>query len=67
MPRATTRPCARPTFYVAFELGNTEWKLAMTTNIEQAPLVRTMPSRELETQQPGAGVMRPHSAYEVVH
>jgi transposase len=35
--------------YVAFELGNTEWKLAMTTSIEQAPLVRTMPSRELET------------------
>lgn len=49
MPPATTRPRARPTLYDAFELGNTEWKLAMTTSIEQAPLVRTMPSRELET------------------
>lgn len=49
MPPATTRPRARPTLYVAFELGNTEWKLAMTTSIEQAPLVRTMPARELET------------------
>ncbi|HUF52921.1 MAG TPA: hypothetical protein VMR52_04000 [Dehalococcoidia bacterium] len=49
MPPAATRPRARPTLYVAFELGNTEWKLAMTTSIEQAPLVRTMPSRELKT------------------
>jgi transposase len=45
MPTATTRP---NTLYVAFELGNTEWKLAMTTRVDQAPLVRSMPARDLK-------------------
>jgi len=31
---ATTRPRVPSTLYVAFELGNTEWKLAMTTTLE---------------------------------
>ena len=51
MPPVATRPRVRPTLFVAFELGNAEWKLAMTTSIEQAPLVRTMPARERTTLQ----------------
>ncbi len=50
MPPAATRPDAArvpTTLYLAFELGNTEWKLAMTTRIDQPPLVRTMPTRDL--------------------
>lgn len=50
MRPAATRPDAArvpSTLYVAFELGNTEWKLAMTTRIDQAPVVRTIPAREL--------------------
>lgn len=47
MRPAATRPLASPTLYVAFELGNTEWTLAMTTRLDQAPLVRTIPAREL--------------------
>jgi transposase len=38
-----------PTLYIAFELGNTEWKLALTTGIDQAPVVRTMTARALKT------------------
>ena len=52
MPPAATRPDAArvpTTLYLAFELGNTEWKLAMTTRIDQAPLVRTIPARALAT------------------
>ncbi len=52
MQPAATRPHvphASPTLYLAFELGNTEWKLAMTIRIDQAPLVRTMPARALKT------------------
>jgi len=49
MRPATTRPHGPSTLYLAFELGNTEWKLAMTTRIDQPPLVRTMPARELAT------------------
>ena len=49
MRPAATRPHVRPTLYLAFELGNVEWKLAMTTSIEQPPLVRTMPARERPT------------------
>lgn len=49
MPPAATRPRDGSTLYLAFELGNTEWKLAMTTRIDQAPLVRPMPARMLET------------------
>lgn len=52
MPTATTRPHVSPatsTLYVAFELGNTEWKLAMTTRTDQTPQVRTITARALET------------------
>ena len=42
-----TRLHGPSTLYLAFELGNTEWKLAMTTRIDQSPLVRTIPAREL--------------------
>ena len=49
MRPATTRPLAASTLYLAFELGNTEWKLAMTTRIDQAPLVRTISARALTT------------------
>lgn len=52
MRPAATRPSASrvpPTLYLAFELGNAEWKLAMTTRVDQAPLVRSMPARVLAT------------------
>ena len=54
MSPAATRPhaasiSASATLYLAFELGNTEWKLAMTTRIEHAPLVRPMPVRARTT------------------
>ena len=52
MPPAATRPNASRvprTLCLAFELGNAEWKLAMTTTVDQAPLVRTMPARDLAT------------------
>ena len=50
MRPAATRPDAArvpSTLYLAFELGNTEWKLAMTTRIDQTPLVRSLPARAL--------------------
>jgi len=49
MRPAATRPHAPSTLYLAFELGNTEWKLAMTTGLDSPPLVRTMPARVLKT------------------
>lgn len=49
MPPAATRSRVTPTLHVAFELGNTEWKLAMTTRLDQPPIVRTMPARALKT------------------
>ena len=33
--------------YLAFELGNTSWKLAFTTGAGQKPRIRTIPSRNL--------------------
>jgi transposase len=44
---AATRPPPSSTLSVAFELGNTEWKLAMTIDLESSPLVRTLPARGL--------------------
>ena len=41
-----TRPRVPSTLYVAFELGNTEWKLAMTTALEQSPRICTIPARD---------------------
>jgi len=51
LPAATRPDGTRPTstLHLAFELGNTEWRLAMTTRADQAPLVRTMPARVLRT------------------
>lgn len=43
---ATTRPPIPSTLFVAFELGNTEWKLAMTTALEQVPRLCAMPARD---------------------
>ncbi len=43
---AATRPRG-PTLYLAFELGNTEWKLGMTVSLDHAPLVRTVAARSL--------------------
>ncbi len=48
MRPAATRPHVRSTLYVAFELGNTEWKIAMTTRVDQPPLVRTIAARALK-------------------
>lgn len=45
---ATTRSPAPSTLYVAFERGNTEWKLAMTTALEQLPRMCTIPARDLK-------------------
>ncbi|MGH8587236.1 MAG: IS110 family transposase [Gammaproteobacteria bacterium] len=45
---APTRLHGPASLYLAFELGNTEWKLAMTTRVDQAPLVRTIPARALK-------------------
>jgi hypothetical protein len=47
MPPMTTRPRALETLYLAFELGNTEWTLAMTASLDQPPLVRAVPARDL--------------------
>lgn len=49
MRTATTRPRALPTLYLAFELGNSDWVLALTTGIGQSPLRREMPARVLTT------------------
>jgi transposase len=46
---ATTRPetsVSEPTLYVAFELGKTDWKLAMTSGFGIQPWLRTVASRE---------------------
>jgi transposase len=48
MRTATTRPRALPTLYLAFELGNTDRVLAMTTGVDQSPLRREMPARSLK-------------------
>lgn len=47
MRPVTTRLTNASTLYVAFELGNTEWKLAMIPHMEAAPLLRTIPARAL--------------------
>jgi transposase len=38
---------ASTTLYVAFELGNSEWRLAGTPSLDQIPLVRTIAARDL--------------------
>ena len=49
MRTATTRPRDPGTLSLAFELGNTEWVVAMTTGMDQPPLRRQMPARALKT------------------
>ena len=49
MRTAATRQREPHTLHVAFELGNTEWVLAMTPQIDQAPLRRELPARALKT------------------
>jgi len=60
MRTATTRPRALPTLYVAFELGNTEWVLAMTTGVAQPPLRRVLPARALTTLRTELGRAKAH-------
>ena len=45
--QSTISPVSVPTLYVAFELGGTTWKLALTTGPGQAPRLRTLPARSL--------------------
>ena len=37
--------------YLAFELGNKEWKLGFSVGFGQRPRVRTIPARDLEGLQ----------------
>ena len=48
MPPAATRRHASSMLYIAFELGNSELKLAMTTGLDCVPAVRAMPARDLK-------------------
>jgi transposase len=45
---AATRSDASSTLHLAFELGNTEWKLAMTPAVDQAPMIRTVVARGMK-------------------
>jgi len=60
MPPAATRPHASSTLYIAFELGNSEWKLAVTTGLDCVPVVRAMPARDLEGFQVGLARAKAH-------
>lgn len=47
---ATTRPemsVSEPTLFVAFELGQKEWKVALTSGVAPRPWVKTVPSGDL--------------------
>lgn len=63
MRPATTRRRLPDTPYVTFELGNSGWKLAMTTSMEQVALVRTVPARALARLD--AEICSPSSRLEV--
>jgi len=41
----------QPTLYLAFELGQTTWKLGFTIGVAQQPRERTIPAGALETLQ----------------
>ena len=43
----TTRPPDTLTLHVAFELGNREWILGLATRLEDTPMLRTVPARDL--------------------
>lgn len=51
MRTAATRAPTMSTLALAFELGNTEWKLAFTPRIDCAPLLRTIPARDVAALQ----------------
>lgn len=53
MPTATTRRevTTADTLYLALDLGNTTWKLALTSSPAQPPRIRTMPARDLRQLQ----------------
>ncbi len=46
--QGSTTPVIVPTLYIAFELGDSSWKLAATTGPGQAPRLRTVPARALD-------------------
>ena len=60
MPPAATRPHASSMLYIAYELGNSEWKLAMTTGLDCVPAVRAMPARDLKGFQVGIARAKAH-------
>jgi transposase len=48
MRTAATHPTHLPRMlHVAFELGNTEWTLGLATTLEDPPILRTVPARDL--------------------
>ena len=60
MPPVTTRPRATDTLYLAFELGNTTWTLAMTPSLERPPLRRVVPARDLAAVEAALAQARAH-------
>lgn len=61
MRTATARPVSS-TLYLAFELGNTDWLLAMTSRIDQPPLRRAIPARSLKTLEMEVAQAKTHFA-----
>lgn len=47
VPLTVPPTSARRTLYVAFELGVTQWKLALTPSAGQPPRLRTLPARDM--------------------
>jgi hypothetical protein len=47
MPTEASDPTSFSTLYLAFDLGNAEWKLAFTTGPGHSPRFRSMPARDL--------------------
>jgi transposase len=62
MMTATTRPASvsvsEPTLYVAFELGQKEWKVALTSGFGIEPVVRTIRARDLRAVERVLGEAR---------
>jgi len=53
---------ASTTLYVAFELGNSEWRLAGTPSLDQIPLVRTRNTSTVDRPRHQVGCTRSESA-----
>jgi transposase len=60
MRPAATRSDASCTLYLAFELGNTEWKLAMTPAIDQAPVTRAVVARGMKALETAIAQAKAH-------